>query len=602
MFKSFTNTIAVLLLVAMFFMALFSIAGDSLTMDELAHLPAGYSYLTQKDMRLNPEHPPLAKDLAALPLLFIDDIKFPSEIKAWTNDYNGQWVFGNIFLFKSGNPADEMIFWGRMPMIFLMLLLGFLIFKWARELFGERAALVALFFYSFSPTFLAHGRLVTTDVAAAFGVVLSTYYFLRFLKEPTSKNIILSGLTFSIAQLLKFSLILLYPFFIFLFLAWIIFKIDRDRIRQFFFYGIKTVLIFVVAFVFVWPVYLYHVWNLPSEKIEDYAEDFLPSHPLNTILNKLPLPAQLNSASNIISFMAGNPLLKPWSYYSLGVFMATERAAGGNTTYFMGQVSASGWKHYFPTVYLLKEPLAFHILTLLALAFLAFSMRRPFWSHVFSRFFGWIKNHFVEFSFLIWFIIYWGMSMVSSLNIGVRHLLPVFPFTYILVSGIVIAFLNSGKGINLKLPKYLIIAILILWQAVSVLKVFPHFLTYGNELASGPKKLYLYTVDSNYDWGQDLKRLVKWADKENINKIYVDYFGGADTEYYLKGKLRSWHGGRDPKELPKGSYLAVSATFLQGGRGEPVPGFTQPNGYYNWLDDYTPIQRIGYSIFVYQIQ
>ena len=90
-----------LVLIAVFAAAVFSIKDDSLTMDELAHLPAGYSYLTQKDMRLNPEHPPLIKDLAAIPLLFIKNITFPAEIKAWREDVNGQWDFGNYFLYQS---------------------------------------------------------------------------------------------------------------------------------------------------------------------------------------------------------------------------------------------------------------------------------------------------------------------------------------------------------------------------------------------------------------------------------------------------------------------------------------------------------------------
>ena len=180
-----TNFVAVILLAAMFLMAVFSMKDDSLTMDELAHLPAGYSYLSQQDMRLNPEHPPLMKDLAGFPLLFIDGIKFPSEIKDWKDDINGQWGFGNIFLFQNnGNLADQMIFWGRIPMIFLLIFLGLFIFKWTRELFGNKAAILALFLYSLSPTFLAHGRLVTTDVAAATGVVLAIYYFIKFLKTP----------------------------------------------------------------------------------------------------------------------------------------------------------------------------------------------------------------------------------------------------------------------------------------------------------------------------------------------------------------------------------------------------------------------------------
>src|SRR3989344_4683436 len=167
-----TNFIAAGLLIFVFLITLFSVKDDSLTMDELAHLPAGYSYLTQKDMRLNPEHPPLIKDLAAIPLLFIKDINFPSDINSWKEDINGQWDFGREFLYNSGNPADKIIFAGRIPMILLMVFLGFFIFKWAKELFGNKASLLALFFFSFSPAFLAHGRLVTTDVGAALGITL----------------------------------------------------------------------------------------------------------------------------------------------------------------------------------------------------------------------------------------------------------------------------------------------------------------------------------------------------------------------------------------------------------------------------------------------
>ena len=198
-----TNIIAFLLLIFMFVLAVFSMKDDSVTMDELAHLPAGYSYLTQKDMRLNPEHPPLMKDLAAIPLLFIKNINFPSEIGAWKEDVNGQWAFGFNFLYQSGNPVDKMIFWGRIPMILILILLGFYIFKWTKELFGQKTALLALFLFSFSPTFLAHGRLVTTDVGAAAGVFIATYYFIKAFQQPIKKNIILAGIAFGLAELVN---------------------------------------------------------------------------------------------------------------------------------------------------------------------------------------------------------------------------------------------------------------------------------------------------------------------------------------------------------------------------------------------------------------
>jgi len=574
-----TNIIAACLLIFMFFLAVFSMKDDSATMDEVAHLPAGYSYLTQKDMRLNPEHPPLIKDLAALPLLFIKGINFPSELPDWKEDINGQWGFGYHFLYRAGNPADIMIFWGRIPMILILILLGFYIFKWARELFGQKVALLSLFLFSFSPTFLAHGRLVTTDVGAAAGIFIATYYFIKALKNPSKKSIILAGVAFGLAELCKFSVILLIPFFAFLSLIWWLLKLGN--LKQ----TLKIlILVFITGFILIWPVYQYHVWDYPPERQAKDTEFLLSSN-------------LIKSSGTVLSWAAKKPILRPYAQYFLGLFLVFQRASSGNTTYFLGEVSAGGWKSYFPIVYLIKEALVFHILTLIALLYAAFLIKKPFWQNTFQRAKEWVKKHFPEFAMLSFIGIYWLASLTSDLNIGVRHLLPVFPFTMLLVSCTIIELL---KAPFLKI-KYLILGGLIFWQVFSIFSIYPHFLAYSNELTGGPNKTYIYTVDSNLDWGQDLKRLKKWADVNKIDKIYVDYFGGGDAEYYLKQKHVPWQGTQDPNEFPKKNYLAVSATFLQGGQGMPVPGFNQPWGHYLWLNKYRPVAKIGHSIFVYYI-
>jgi hypothetical protein len=148
--------------------------------------------------------------------------------------------------------------------------------------------------------------------------------------------------------------------------------------------------------------------------------------------------------------------------------------------------------------------------------------------------------------------------------------------------------------------KQALIAILMLWQVFSIASIYPHFLAYFNELTGGPDKGYIYVVDSNLDWGQELKRLNQWVNQKGIDKIYLDYFGGADPNYYLKDKYNGWWCERPSSELPKGSYLAVSATFLQNGRGKPVSNFSQTKNCYKWLDDYQPVEKIGYSIFIFQ--
>ncbi len=581
-----TNIIAICLLVFLFIIAVFSIKDESLTMDELAHLPAGYSYLTQKDMRLNPEHPPLMKDLSAIPLLFIKNIKFPSEVKSWKEDVNGQWDFGSEFLFKNGNPVDKMIFWARIPMILILILLGYYVFRWAKELFGNKVALLSLFLFSFSPTFLAHGRLVTTDIGAAAGVFIATYYFLRFLKNSSNKNLILAGIFFGLAELAKFSLILLFPFFAITLFFWAISR--SSNLKTFLKIGsryfLSLILIFIIGYVLIWGVYQYHTWNYPPERQVRDTQFILSSFGSKTLVNT-------------VVWMADKPILRPAAQYLLGLFMVFQRASGGNTTYFLGEVSAAGWKTYFPIVYIIKEPLAFFILIMTVLIYIAWLIKKPFWQKPIQRTRIWLTSHFSEFAMLVFIAIYWTTSLKSNLNIGVRHLLPVFPFTILLVSSITIPWLNPPF---IKIKK-VFLALLLIWQAFSVITVYPHFLSYFNELAGGPENGYIYTVDSNLDWGQDLKRLTKWVEENKINKIYIDYFGGGDAKYYLKQKYAPWWGTRDPNELPKDSYLAISVTFLQGGRGEPVPGFNQSLGYYRWLDKYTPIEKIGYSIFVYYI-
>jgi len=581
-----TNIIAFCLLAFMLLVAVFSIRGDSATMDEVAHLPSGYSYLTQKDMRLNPEHPPLIKDLSAVPLLFIKEINFPSEIKDWKEDVNGQWGFGYNFLYQSGNPVDKMIFWGRIPMILILILFGYYVFRWAKELFGNKTALLSLFFFSFSPTLIAHGRLVTTDVGAAAGVFIASYYFLKFLKDSSTKNLIKAGIVFGLAELAKFSLILLFPFFGILVLVWAIIKSAtfRNFLKTFFRYVLLFVLVIIVGYVLIWAVYQYHTWNYPPERQVRDTEHILSS------FGSRPL-------ANLVAWMADKPILRPAAQYTLGVFMILQRAAGGHTTFFLGEVSASGWKIYFPLVYIIKQPLPFLILLVIALLYVAWLIKKPFWHKPLVRTRLWITAHFPEFAMLVFMAIYWTTSVGSNLNIGVRHLLPVFPFAILLVSRATVLWLKP-PFLNLK---RIFLALLLIWQTFSVISIYPYFLAYFNELAGGPDKAYIYTVNSNLDWGQDLRRLTKWVEAKGIDKIYVDYFGGGDPKYYLKEKFVSWWGTRNPNELPKGSYLAVSASFLQGGRGEPVPGFNQDYGYYRWLDKHEPIAKIGYSIFVYYI-
>jgi hypothetical protein len=599
--KFYTNFLAALMLFFMIGVAFFSMLDDSAIMDEVAHLPAGYSYIAKMDMRLNPEHPPLIKDLAGGAIWLWSKISgqsfvFPEQIPAWQDAINGQWDFGFDFMYKEGNNADLMLFLGRLPMLLILLVLGIYVFKWARELFGPNAALLALFLYTFSPTFLAHGRFVTTDVAAAAGIFIASYYFIRWLKNPTIKNLFIAGLIFGLAQLAKFSVFLLIPLFGFVVLVWIYLKTAEAPVFSWSFLAEKTwkylsglLMLFAIGYIFiVWPVYIFHTAKYPIARQINDATFTLRSFGIRPI-------------ANLIVWMSGIPILRALAQYGLGLAMVVQRAAGGNTTYFLGEVSAAGSRIYFPFMYLVKETITFHLLTLTAI-FLAIGVFFKQKIYLLKNLNEFLNARIAEFLMFCFIALYWFTSIRSPLNIGVRHILPTFSFIFILITGLVMAWYNNTRTRTNCYCKIAFLAVLVLFQIFSVISVYPSFLAYFNELIGGPKNGYLYVTDSNLDWGQDLKRLAQWTDQNNIDRIYVDYFGGAIASYYLGDKFLPWWGTRSPQDLKEnGGYLAVSATFLQGGRGKPAPGFKNPTGYYNWLNNYQLLTTIGHSIFIYYI-
>ncbi len=576
-----TGIIAFILLSIMLLLSVFSIKDDALTFDELAHIPAGYSYLKYQDYRVNPEHPPLVKSISAIPLMF-QDLNFPEESSNWKQADNppAWWVqfdLGNEFIYKSGNNPEKMIFWSRIPMIFLLIILGWLTFKWAREIAGNEVALGALALFSFSPTLIAHGRLVTTDIGAALGAILASYFWIRFLKNPEIKNVLLAGVAFGFAMLLKFSLILLVPFFIIISFAYPLIFSSKDKMRGLIRYMVLSLLAGIVGMVLVvWPVYAIHVHNYPIEQqVRDTSADLAPN----------PIPILRDATIT----MAGNEILRPMAQYFRGILMATQRTAFGNTVYFLGEMSAKGWWYYFPVIYFLKEPISLHFLTLIALLaalYLAFKKRD-----------GFVKANFVPLSFMVFMAIYWIAAIQGNLNIGARHLIPTLPFLFILIAMGLKKFIDQFSGRN-KIIATSISFALLGWYITCSVVAFPHYISFYNYLGGGLERGYLSAVDSNYDWGQDFHRLRSIIEEREIDKIHLDYFGGEDPNYWLGDKQERF----DPKTMdPPQGWLAVSVNHLMGGLGTPVAGFDQETGYYEWIQKYELVEKAGKSIFLFHI-
>src|SRR4030043_684637 len=251
--------------------------GDAAIMDEVAHIPSGYSYIKYHDYRLNPEHPPILKDLAGIPLQFLR-VTFPTNEQFWTTDANGQWNAGWRFMYLPGNDTEKIIFWSRFPIILLSLLLGFVIFKWAKELFGTKAGLLALALYAFDPNILGHDHYVTTDLGIAAFLFFAFYFFYKYLREPGWKTIVLAGIFLGLAALTKYSAVLLFPIFgltlvIYIFFRkekleksfWGIGKIKKFWIQKFCHYVVTFALIMIVCFAMIWVIYEATIYKIPPE-------------------------------------------------------------------------------------------------------------------------------------------------------------------------------------------------------------------------------------------------------------------------------------------------------------------------------------------------
>ena len=583
-------------------MAIASSWHDSLIVDEVPHIGAGYSYLVTHDMRMNPEHPPLAKDIAGIGLQFLNLNQAAFQSGFWQTNVNDEWNFGRLLIFDSGNNADLIKHVARLPMILFFIFAAILIFIWGKKLYGETGAFIALIIFVFSPTVIAHSRFVTTDMPALFGVLSATYFFIHYLKSRSWKNAILATLFFGIAMLLKFSTFLLIPFFLLIALIYG-FVAENKKIACSCKNLLWTILIMAAGLLFiVWPVYYFNVYNYPPLRQQNDTRSILTTVYGESFQKYSPI-------LNLEIQAAANPVLRPFAEYGLGFLRVYHQTSEPHEVYFLGHVSLYGDRAYFPIVYFLKEPLAWWGFVLIALLYLAWQLKRPSKESV-SRGLKFVRNHFEESAMIIWLAVYWFTSINSTFNIGVRHLLPTYPFAILLVSGQLARIfkdysfsgvLNKGKKLFLGL-----FIVLLAWYVYSSVHTYPLYLSYFNESIGGPSQAYKYVVDSNLDWGQDLIRFSDWVKANNIPRIETDYFGWANPYYYMSNRYipissTTYSSALDFKQRNQSNgWIAVSATFLQSSVGADVRP-TPPNNY-TWLHSFTPVTVIGNSIFVYHIQ
>lgn len=564
-----------LIAIAWLLFAIASMRQQSATYDEVAHLPAGYTYWAFDDYRLNMEHPPLVKLLAGWPLQRLG-VKTERDTSFKTAD---NYYFGEKLLYE-WNDGDRLLFWGRLPLVLLTLCFGLAVFFCAREFYGWRAGYMALLLFLFLPEVLAHGQLVTTDVSVAGFFFVAVYAFYRALWHCSSLAFLLACLAAGCAVIAKFSGVLVFPALALIGLG-AVFSAEplllprwrrkiSSRLGKLAMVMAALVLMALISWALIWTSYGWR-YNIAPTAISAEALNWpqywmRPSLAIDTM--RLAREQRLLPEAFIYGFLRAATNLE------------------GRNAFLMEEYSTTGWWYYFPVTFLIKTTIP--LLLLIILGFI-------FWRRYGTRLAG-------ELMLLLPVALYLVFALTSNFNIGNRHLLPLYPFLIVFAA-------KMGRALEPGQPRLLaIICVALLgWHVFEAARVYPHHLAYFNQIAGGPAGGYRWLVDSNLDWGQDLKGLAAYQRAHPEEPLYLSYFGTAKPEYYgIQAKyLPAFNPGNRRREIvsfndvPSGALVAVSATSLQGLNltEQTAPGW---RAFMARLQRTAPLTTIGHSIFIYR--
>ena len=523
--------------------------------DEPVELAAGYSYLRTGDFRMNPEHPPLAKILEALPLLALRPA-LPLDSTFWTRADEAS--FGFRFFAQNSRSIDTLLFTARLMPIFLTACLGCAIAVWTRNAFGPGAAILALVLYAFDPTVTAHGHYVKNDVPATLFCFLAAIAWCAFLTGPGQRRLALASAALGLAVATKFSALFLLPVLAILYVVrW--WQGQKGLSLR---HGMGSLLAAVVlAACVVLLVYGALAWS------HGVGLGGVDARVWRDLLDRDPARAMARMVAR------GVPRVHP---FVDGLLSFLDHNTIGHPCYLLGMRGMGGWWYYFPVAFAVKTPVA--TLALLALAALLLVGR--IWR---------VRIRAVAFP---WFVacvpaaVFCAFSMCSHLNIGIRHLLPIWPFVFILAAAAVTRARFRYRPA--------ILAVLVAGLAVESASICPHYLAFFNILAGGPANGPAILADSNIDWGQDARNLAVWLTAHHVSQVCPDYFGTADIgRLGVRGPSlpATWETGR---RAALDCVGAISTNILYDAYSNPQQ--------HAWLRALRPVARIGYSIYIYDLR
>jgi uncharacterized membrane protein len=530
--------------------------------DEPIHLADGYASLVQHDYRIDPEHPPFLRMWAALPL--VTQHVAPFDLSSIDRTAPGSWAwtlygFCERFLYIQ-NDADRMLYAARFMIVILGVGLGVLVFLWAKAWLGYWPAVVALVCYTIEPNIAAHTSLVTTDFGFACFMFATLYFLWRTMRDPRAVNV--AGVVgfMALAVISKFSAVVLVVVVVLL-VAWAAFRRSVTPAKA---VGL-LLLIAATSWLAIWASYGFRY--APSASTT-WVYDFQTDPQVHR---------EVPGLAAVVTWIDGHHLFP--NAFSQG-FLFGQGKAQVRRAFLAGDISDRGWWYYFPVAFLIKTPVALLVLMAAGLTLAVIGWRR----------FGLDDVVFV----VLPIGVYLASAMVTRLNIGLRHLLPIYPFAMLLIA----AAASEALRVWRRAGAYALAGV-VAFGAVEFGRAYPDNLAFFNVLVGGPDHGSEYLVDSNLDWGQDLKPLKTWMDANGVHQINLAYFGTAYPPYYgidcayLPGS-EYFQPGQSVR-LP--GYVAISATVLRG-----VYLDETGRAFYRPFQNMMPAARIGHSIFVYWVE
>ena len=559
--------VAVLLLVIVLQLVLMA-RDNSATFDEPFHIYAGYLQWKHGYVLLNP---PLITSFFTLPLLGMNLPEPPitSDLPGGGSTYdNLEFQGGKALVFQ--NDTNAILFRTRMTAMVFTVVLALLVFAAARDMFGVGAGLIALGLMAFDPTLMGHSALATLDAGNACLMFWAIYAFYRYVKSPTAWRLIATGVIVGLALAAKHSAILLFPTMGVLAIIEVVWRgklelelaappvrAGRHALRL----ALALTVILAISMTILWGSYGFRY--APGD-----AVPFNP--PMKTQLDRVPSALE----GRLLGEIDGLHLLPaPYTY----AFANILRQAKSYTSYLMGVAYPHAVWFYFPITLLIKSSLTFLILLVISAGAVAIGAVRLSRGILYMG---------------ISALVFMAFAVTGGMNIGVRHILPVYVFLSVPIAGASWSLMQRNRSWI-----YAVVALLV-FQAGSVLHAYPAYISYTNEVFGGPANSYKYVSDSSSEWGQQLNAVRRYVDARGIKNCWFAYFNQAMMDFRSFGipctpLLTAEYQTPDTPPAIDGTVL-ISAAVLSG--FETGTGPLNPYGQFQKLK---PAAVIDYGVFVY---